>query len=71
MENERQAIRALDTAGTIYAIYDADGNVIGTGTQEVCETLLYIADKSLVDHAASTAAASSERRSNVRSAIAI
>lgn len=69
--HEKEAIRSLEAGGTIYAIYDHNGNVIGTGTREVCETLLYIIDKAAVTSSATNIAFSTERRPNVRSAIAI
>jgi hypothetical protein len=65
-------ILPLDVHGKIYALQDAKGNNIGTGTREVCEVLMYIVTK------ASTRAISSgnerahtTRISNVRAAIAI
>jgi hypothetical protein len=65
-------ILPLDVQGKIYALQDAKGNNIGTGTREVCEVLMYIITK------ASTRAISlgnerahTTRISNVRAAIAI
>ena len=68
--HEKKAVRPLNVTGTIYAIYDNKGNVIGTGSREVCETLLYIINKSSLT-SRSTDIVFMARRSNVRSAIAI
>ena len=38
-------ILPLDGNGQIYALQDEAGNMIGTGTREVCEVLLYIITK--------------------------
>ena len=35
----------LDKSGRIYALQDEKGKMIGTGTREVCEVLLYIITK--------------------------
>ena len=35
-------ILPLDSTGRIYVLQDEKGRVIGTGSREVCETLLYI-----------------------------
>ena len=55
--------------GTIYALKDEKGNIIGTGTREVCEVLLYIITKT-----ASVAGRKQKlvsQRPNVRAAMAI
>jgi len=67
----KEAIRPLDAAGTIYAIQDERGNVIGTGTREVCEILLYIIGKEPSASISGRMQPPVERRLNVRSAIAI
>jgi len=67
----KKAVRPLNVTGTIYAIYDDKGDVIGTGTREVCETLLYIISKASLTNRPSDIPCFIERRSNVRSAIAI
>jgi len=64
-------ILPLDIEGKIYALQDEKGNMIGTGTREVCEVLLYI-----ITRAPSTAMYRKTRvlvpqRPNVRAAIAI
>jgi len=64
-------ILPLDIEGKIYALQDEKGNMIGTGTREVCEVLLYI-----ITRAPSTSMYRKTRvlvpqRPNVRAAIAI
>lgn len=61
----------LDADGKIYAIQDEKGNIIGTGTREVCEILLYIIGKPASASISGRINAPIERRSNVRAAIAI
>lgn len=60
-------ILSLDPEGKIYALQDDKGNIIGTGTREVCEILLYIIAKPASGGSNSLI----ERRPNVRAAIAI
>jgi hypothetical protein len=38
----RPMILPLDSTGRIYVLQDEKGQVIGTGSREVCETLMYI-----------------------------
>jgi hypothetical protein len=38
-------ILPLDIHGRIYALQDAQGDIIGTGTREVCEVLMYVITK--------------------------
>lgn len=65
-------ILPLDLEGKIYALQDEKGNTIGTGTREVCEVLMYIITKPLVQANLSGGnVASVVRRPNVRAAIAI
>ncbi len=64
-------ILPLDVNGTIYAIQDEKGSIIGTGTREVCEILLYIINKPASTSISGRINAPVERRSNVRAAIAI
>ena len=61
----------LDANGKIYAIQDEDGSIIGTGTREVCEILLYIITKPASASISGRINTAVERRANVRSAIAI
>jgi hypothetical protein len=60
-------ILPLDVNGKIYALQDENGNMIGTGTREVCEVLLYIITKSPSGKTRSLTG----QRPNVRAAIAI
>jgi len=62
-------ILPLDVNSNIYALQDEKGNMIGTGTREVCEVLLYIITKP------SSPSGQTQllipQRPNVRAAIAI
>ena len=61
-------ILPLDGSGRIYVLQDKNGQVVGTGSREVCETLMYLMDAGLapaVDNAPAVA------HSNVRAAITI
>ena len=64
-------ILPLDANGRIYALQDEKGNMIGTGTREVCEVLLYIITKPSSPSSAVLANVSLRQRSNVRAAISI
>lgn len=64
-------ILPLDVNGTIYAIQDEKGSIIGTGTREVCEILLYLISKPASASISGRINAPVERRTNVRAAIAI
>ena len=64
-------IHPLDADGKIYAIQDEKGNIIGTGTREVCEILLYLISKPASASVSGRINAPIERRPNVRAAIAI
>jgi hypothetical protein len=66
-----QIILPLDADGNIYAIRDEKGNVIGTGTREVCEILLYIIGKPASASISGRINAPIQHRANVRAAIAI
>ena len=63
-------IHPLDANGNIYAIQDEKGNIIGTGTREVCEILLYLITKP-ASASLSRRGLPIQHRSNVRAAIAI
>jgi hypothetical protein len=67
----QKIILPLDANGTIYAIQDEKGSIIGTGTREVCEILLYIISKPALASISGRINVTAERRSNVRAAIAI
>ena len=60
-------ILPLDWTGRIYVLEDEKGQVIGTGSREVCETLMYIMGAGL-SPATENAQAT---RGNVRAAITI
>ena len=64
----RPMILPLDSTGRIYVLEDEKGQVVGTGSREVCETLMYIIGAGL-----STATEQSPTKSgaNVRAAITI
>jgi len=38
----RPMILPLESTGRIYVLEDEKGQVVGTGSREVCETLMYI-----------------------------
>ena len=64
-------ILPLDANGRIYALQDEKGNMIGTGSREVCEVLLYIITKPAGPSNTGLANVSLRQRSNVRAAISI
>ena len=64
-------IICLDSAGDIFAIQDDRGNIIGTGTREVCEILLYIISKPASASISARVNAPIPQRPNVRAAISI
>ena len=61
-------ILPLDWTGRIYVLEDEKGQVIGTGSREVCETLMYMMRDGLEPASEN---ASANARSNVRAAITI
>ncbi len=61
-------ILPLDGSGRIYVLQDKNGQVVGTGSREVCETLMYLMDAGLTPASESKPAIA---RSNVRAAITI
>ncbi|HSL53956.1 MAG TPA: hypothetical protein VK868_06150 [Pyrinomonadaceae bacterium] len=61
-------ILPLDWTGRIYVLEDEKGQVIGTGSREVCETLMYMMRAGL---APASENAPANTRSNVRAAITI
>ena len=61
-------ILPLDGSGRIYVLQDKNGQVVGTGSREVCETLMYLMDAGLSPAAENSAVIA---RSNVRAAITI
>jgi hypothetical protein len=64
-------IHPLDAEGNIYAIQDEKGKIIGTGTREVCEILLYIIAQPVAASLSGKIGVPIQHRPNVRSAIAI
>ena len=61
----------LDLHGTIYMLQDEKGNTIGTGTRQVCETLLYIISKPLTSSVSESPEMLVTQKSNLRAAITI
>lgn len=61
-------ILPLESSGRIYVLEDEKGQVVGTGSREVCETLMYIMRAGLAPVADQ---AQNLNRSNVRAAITI
>ena len=64
----RPMILPLESTGRIYVLEDEKGQVVGTGSREVCETLMYIISAGL---SPARDNAQSMTRSNVRAAITI
>jgi hypothetical protein len=61
-------ILPLDWTGRIYVLEDEKGQVVGTGSREVCETLMYMMRAGL---SPANENSPSNNRSNVRAAITI
>jgi hypothetical protein len=61
-------ILPFEATGRIYVLEDEKGQVVGTGSREVCETLLYLIGAGL---APVSDQSQSIGRSNVRAAITI
>ena len=61
-------ILPLDSTGRIYVLEDEKGQVVGTGSREVCETLMYIIGAGL---ATATEQTPKKSGANVRAAITI
>ncbi len=66
-----KTILPLDADSNIYAIQDERGSVIGTGTREVCELLLYIISKPASASISGRINTPIQHRANVRAAITI
>ncbi|HJP92498.1 MAG TPA: hypothetical protein VJ875_11110 [Pyrinomonadaceae bacterium] len=64
----RPIILPLDSTGRIYVLEDEQGQVVGTGSREVCETLMYLIAAGLSPAPDKTQAAA---HNNVRAAITI
>ena len=61
-------ILPMDSTGRVYVLQDKNGQVVGTGSREVCETLMYLMDAGLNPV---TENAPATQRNNVRAAITI
>jgi len=61
-------ILPLDSTGRIYVLEDEKGQVVGTGSREVCETLMYIIG---TNSAPAKEQSQAIARTNVRAAITI
>jgi hypothetical protein len=61
-------ILPLDGSGRIYVLQDQNGQVVGTGSREVCETLMYLMGAGLAPAVDKSPAVA---HSNVRAAITI
>ena len=61
-------ILPLDGTGRIYVLEDEQGKVVGTGSREVCEALMYLMVSGL---SPASENAKANARSNVRAAITI
>ena len=64
----RPMILPLESTGRIYVLEDEKGQVVGTGSREVCETLMYIIGAGLSPAVDQSQPSS---RPNVRAAITI
>ena len=64
----RPMILPLESTGRIYVLQDEKGQVVGTGSREVCETLMYIIGAGL---SPATDQSQTVAHSNVRAAITI
>jgi hypothetical protein len=60
----RPMILPLDSTGRIYVLEDEKGQVVGTGSREVCEKLMYLISANLAPEDQS-------QPTNVRAAITI
>jgi hypothetical protein len=69
--NTEPTIRPLNIEANIYALQDVRGNLIGTGTREVCEVLLYLLSKSVSASVPERAHPPIVRNTNVRAAITL
>ena len=64
----RPMILPLESTGRLYVLQDEKGQVVGTGSREVCETLMYIIGAGLGPVSDQS---QNIGRSNVRAAITI
>ena len=61
-------ILPMDSTGRVYVLQDKNGQVVGTGSREVCETLMYLMGAGMSPASENAPVA---QRSNVRAAISI
>lgn len=61
-------ILPMDSTGRVYVLQDKNGQVVGTGSREVCETLMYLMGTGMSPATNNGPAA---HRTNVRAAISI
>ena len=61
-------ILPLDATGLIYVLQDKNGQVVGTGSREVCETLMFLMNAGL---SPTTENGPAIQRTNLRAAITI
>ena len=61
-------ILPMDSTGRVYVLQDKNGQVVGTGSREVCETLMYLMGAGMSPAAENATVA---QRTNVRAAISI
>ena len=64
-------ILPLNIDGTIFALHDREGRIIGTGTREVCEVLVHIMNSQASARVVNDTTRKTAPRSNVRAAIVI
>jgi hypothetical protein len=64
----RPMILPLESTGRIYVLEDEKGQVVGTGSREVCETLMYLLNAGLTPTPEKTQPVA---HNNVRSAITV
>ena len=60
-------ILPLDSTGRIYVLEDEKGQIVGTGSREVCETMMYLIGAGLSPATEQSQAA----RTNIHAAITI
>jgi len=64
-------ISPLNSDGTIYALHDVNGRLLGTGTREVCEALVLIFNNQTPRLLVNQLTRTTLPRSNLRAAIVI
>ena len=64
----RPMILPLDSTGRIYVLEDEKGQVVGTGSREVCETLMHMISANVAPAKEQT---QTKAHTNVRAAITI